>query len=184
MREAHVTQCRYFLQQILFNFVFHDGTRITEALQFYRGYCVGAPAEVSSFAICGEVPAEERFPQAIHGKPYVLFASCYAGDVEDGRRIMQPLRDFAEPLANFSAPMSYREEVQTMLDEDYPEGLRYYWKSLYLEDLSNDAIDCLVEHNEKRRQPSRPSTSRIWPARCVTSVQTQRLLPVAALPSC
>ena len=48
-----------------------------------------------------------------------------------------------------------------MLDEDYPAGvLRYYWKSLYLSNLSDDAIDLLLIN--ARRRPSSLSTVDIW----------------------
>ena len=52
-------------------------------------------------------------------------------------------------------------QVQTMLDEDYPAGiLRYYWKSLYLSSLGDDAIDLLLDN--ARRRPSALSTIDIW----------------------
>jgi hypothetical protein len=56
--------------------------------------------------------------------------------------------------------MSYLE-LQTFFDADYPAGeLRYYWKSLNLPSLSDEAIEIIVEH--ARRQPSVLSTSDIW----------------------
>lgn len=145
--------------EIMFVFTLHPGEQAKEALQFYRDYCTNAPEEVTSFAILGTVPDEEIFPEKIHGRPYVLFAACYAGDVEDGRRIMQPLRDVTEPFIDFSGPMPY-VEVQKILDEDYPDGMRYYWKSLYLDSLNDDVIDHLIEHAERR--PSHLSTVDVW----------------------
>lgn len=51
--------------------------------------------------------------------------------------------------------------VQQLLDEDYPaHELRYYWKSLYLTGLEDDALDVLVELNE--RSPSPHSTLDVW----------------------
>jgi hypothetical protein len=73
---------------------------------------------------------------------------------------MRPLREFGEPLIDFSGPMPYIE-VQSLLDEDYPAGeLRYYWKSLYLDDLGDEAIDRVIEHTTKR--PSPLSTVDVW----------------------
>jgi FAD/FMN-containing dehydrogenase len=147
--------------EVMFVFVLYHGSKIREALRFYGNYCATAPDEVSSFAICGDVPEDDVFPKEIHGEPYVLFAACYAGSVEDGQRIMRPLQEFDEPMVDFSAPMSYAGEVQTILDEDYPEGeLHYYWKSLYLESLDDDVIEGIVACNEKR--PSSLSTVDIW----------------------
>jgi hypothetical protein len=145
--------------EVMFTFTLYHGSKIGEALHYYRDYCATAPDEVSSFAICGDVPPEEDFPQEIHGEPYVLFAACYAGAVEEGRRVMQPLRAFDEPMVDFSGPMPYLD-VQTILDADYPDGMRYYWKSLYLDSLDDDVIESIVKHNEKR--PGALSTVDIW----------------------
>lgn len=147
--------------EVMFVFTLYHGSKIREALRFYDNYCTTAPDEVSSFAICGDVPEDDVFPKEIHSEPYVLFAACYAGPVEDGQRIMQPLREFDEPMVDFSGPMSYADEVQTILDEDYPEGeLHYYWKSLYLESLDDEVIEGIVACNEKRL--SSLSTVDIW----------------------
>ncbi len=146
--------------EVMFSLVFHDGDKTREALRFYREYAAAAPDEVTSFAICGTIPGEEPFPEEIHGAPFVLFAALYAGPVEEGERATRPLREFGEPLIDFSGPMTY-VEAQTVFDADYPAGkLRYYWKSLYLDDLSDEAIDRLVEHTAKR--PSMLSTVDVW----------------------
>ncbi len=146
--------------EVFFCFVFHHGDRTKEALRFYQEYCASAPEEVTSFAILGTIPGEEPFPAEIHGSPYVLFAALYAGDVEEGESATRPLRNFGEPLVDFSGPMPY-VEVQQILDEDYPAGeLNYYWKSLYLDDLGDEAIDRMIEQAEKR--PSPLSTVDIW----------------------
>ena len=36
------------------------------------------------------------------------------------------------------------QSVQTFLDADYPDGWLYYWKSAYLQDLSDRSIDLLI----------------------------------------
>jgi hypothetical protein len=145
--------------EVMFVFVLYHGSKIREALRYYRDYCATAPDEVSSFAICGTVPAEEDFPDEIHGEPYVLIAACYAGSVEQGQQVMQPLREFDQPLVDFSGPMPYTE-VQMILDEDYPDGFHYYWKSLYLDRLDDQVIESVATWTENR--PSPLSTVDIW----------------------
>jgi FAD/FMN-containing dehydrogenase len=51
-------------------------------------------------------------------------------------------------------------ELQSMLDEDYPDGLRYYWKSVFLEDLTDEVVDLLARYNESA--PSELSTVDVW----------------------
>jgi hypothetical protein len=158
-----VTQFEYQLQpvgpEVMFVFVLYHGRKTREALRYYGDYCATAPDEVSSFAICGTVPPEEDFPQEIHGEPYVLFAACHAGSVKEGRRVMQPLREFDEPMVDFSAAMPYMD-VQTVLDEDYPNGYHYYWKSLYLKALNDQVIDKVAAWAAQR--PSPLSTVDLW----------------------
>jgi hypothetical protein len=72
---------------------------------------------------------------------------------------MQPLREFAEPLVDFSGPMPYTE-VQRVFDEDYPDGFHYYWKSLYLGGLDDQVIEGVATWAAKR--PSSLSTVDIW----------------------
>lgn len=146
--------------EVMFCLVFHAGEEAKRALRFYRAYAAAAPDEVTSFAICGTLPHAGPFPEEVYGRPYVVFAAMYAGPVEEGELATRPLRDFAEPLADFSGPMPY-VEVQSLLDEDYPAGeLRYYWKSLYLDGLGDEAIDGIVAHTASK--PSALSTVDVW----------------------
>lgn len=160
-----VTRFTYRLHEIgteLFTAaVFHDGENADEVLRFFRDFCRQAPDEISLLAAIGIFPPEpELFPVELHGNPFVLIIGPYAGDPDQGAEAMAPLRDFREPLLDFSGVMPYLE-LQKFFDEDYPSGeLRYYWKSLNLSSLSDEAIGTIVEH--ARRQPSVLSTTDIW----------------------
>jgi FAD/FMN-containing dehydrogenase len=148
--------------EVMFVFAFHDGRgeKMKQVLRFFRDFTAAAPDEISVLAAAGMIPATPHFPQAIHRAPMVLFAACYAGPAEEGERAVQPLRDFAPPLADLSGRMPY-VQMQTMFDEDYPKHiLRYYWKSLNVNSLSDDVIDVIVAH--ARCQPSPLSTIDIW----------------------
>jgi hypothetical protein len=145
--------------EVMFVFVLYHGSQSLKVLRAYQDYCATAPDEVSSFAISGTVLPEEAFPEEIHGEPYVLLGACHAGAVEEGRRVMQPLREIDEPMVDFSGPMPYTE-VQKILDDDYPDGYHYYWKSLYLKELDDAVIEKVATWAEKR--PSMYSTVDLW----------------------
>jgi hypothetical protein len=55
--------------------------------------------------------------------------------------------------------MPYRE-VQKILDEDYPDGGRYYWKSADLDRFDDEILERLAESAAKA--PSGHSTVDIW----------------------
>ena len=147
--------------RVQFTAVFHDGNYMKEALQFYRDFSESAPDEISSIAVCGKFPpGADAFPQELHGRPFVLFVAMHTGSVAAGERAMQPMRDFRPPLLDLSAPTRY-VDVQTFFDAEYPAGeMRYYWKSLNLTILSDEAIDRIVAH--ALRQPSPHSTTDLW----------------------
>jgi FAD/FMN-containing dehydrogenase len=47
-----------------------------------------------------------------------------------------------------------------MFDADYPDGLRYYWKSLNLQTIDEKAIERIAHHASQ--QPSPFSTTDLW----------------------
>lgn len=76
----------------------------------------------------------------------------------------ESLRDVAatqgvDPLAYFSGPTRY-EDLQVALNEISPDGLRYYWKSIYLEELNWEVIRLVNRYNETAS--SALSTVDIW----------------------
>jgi hypothetical protein len=77
--------------------------------------------------------------------PVLALLIFYAGRLEDGERVLRPLREFGPPLADQLAPMPY-VDVQTMLDAAFPPGVRNYWKSNYLTDLTDEAIGSIAAH--------------------------------------
>ena len=146
---------------VMLTFVMHDGAgeKMKQGLQYYREFCATVPDEASTIAVCGQVPPEPAFPANLHLRPFILFGGLYAGDPQAGQRVLQPLRDFGEPLLDFSGVRPY-VEAQRALDADYPTGRRYYWKSANLMSLDDDAIACIAEH--AHRQPSAFSTIDLW----------------------
>jgi FAD/FMN-containing dehydrogenase len=148
--------------QVAFAFVMHDGSdpeEMKRALRFYRDYHDSAPNEVSTLLALGKVPPTEHFPEAIHETPFIMLAGLYAGPTAEGERALQPLRDFGTPLLDISGIIPY-VQAQQAFDQEFPDGLRYYWKSLNLTRFDDEAITRIVEH--ARRQPSPFSTTDVW----------------------
>lgn len=91
-------------------------------------------------------------PAHLHGRPAVVIAVCYVGCIEEGKRVLAPLRSFGEPLVDTIGPTPYTTH-QGMFDASVPHGLRYYWKSDYLGELSDAAIDTLIAHAWRAPSP-------------------------------
>jgi FAD/FMN-containing dehydrogenase len=122
-------------------------------LREWREFVDGAPDEITSQAPLWSVPAHPNFPEEHHGTPVVVVGGMYAGPVEEGKRVMQPLREFGRSLVDLSGPVPYTW-AQQGLDPFFPKGeFRSYWKSRYLGELSDDAIETVVEYAETRPSP-------------------------------
>jgi FAD/FMN-containing dehydrogenase len=148
--------------EVMFAAVYYDGTgeRMAEAIRFYRDYALAAPEEVSTLMACGAFPPDAaQLPEALRGRPFVAFLGMYAGPVEAGRQALQPLRDFSAPLIDASAAMPY-VMAQQVLDQKFPEGRHYYWKSLNLTHLTDEAS--LMIAARAQAQPSPLSTTALW----------------------
>ena len=135
--------------EVQFVFVFHDaeGDNMRRAVRAVPRL-LGRRARRGEYRILalGVIPPDPHvFPEAIHGRPFAAFIALYAGPVEQGKAVLQPLLDFGAPLLDGSGAMPY-VEAQKAFDHDYPDGRRYYWKSLNLLTLDDAAIDTIVEH--------------------------------------
>ncbi len=141
-------------------FVFYPADRAREVLRFCERYLSEAPEDVAPLGILGRVPEASEFPPASQGEPYVALLAPYPGnDPAEGERVLRPLRKIADPIADRSGAMPYTE-AQAILDEDYPDGWRYYWKSVNLPELSDEVIERLV--GRAAASPSPYSTIDVW----------------------
>jgi FAD/FMN-containing dehydrogenase len=145
--------------EITFAFVVYPGDRAVEVLRFVDEYTSGAPEAVSPLAVVGHVPDADVFPSERHGHPYVAVLAAFAGEPEEGDRVVAPLRELGDPIVDLSGRMRYTE-AQQILDEDYPDGGRYYWKSADLDRLDDGISELLAGWAAKA--PSGHSTVDIW----------------------
>jgi FAD/FMN-containing dehydrogenase len=127
--------------------IFHPFEDSGDVLRFYREFTATAPDEVFALAAFMHVPPVEPFPEEFHGKTAIALVVSYAGSVEDGEAVMAPLQSFGNPILNAVMPMPYVTLQQTF-DAANPAGGRYYWKSQYLPELSDDAIATMVSKVE------------------------------------
>jgi len=132
--------------------VFYPFEDVNTLLPAWRDYVRSAPNELSAIALCWSVPAHEPFPPEHHGKPVFVVAGSYAGPVEEGAPIVQPLRELGEPLIDLSGPWPWLG-LQSGFDPLFPKGGFYYWKSRALDELSDAAIEDIVDLAGRRPSP-------------------------------
>jgi hypothetical protein len=144
---------------VFLGFVFHPYEQARELLKFFREFGETAPEELGLIAFAAVVPDAEAFPAEARGRRALAFAAVYAGTPEEGEKVFAPVREFTTPLADLSGTVPY-VEAQAALDEDYPQGRRYYWKSTHVRGLDDELIDLIVKLGGEF--PSPLSTLDIW----------------------
>ena len=111
------------------------------ALRFYRDFAHQMPDELTVFCSLGHSP---------DGNPIVGFLVCYCGDMQEGERVLEPLRKFAPPVADLVRPMPYTSLLNM---SSLPRGRHYYGKGCTLLELSDEVIERLNEAAMAKTSP-------------------------------
>jgi hypothetical protein len=131
-----------------------------EPIRFWRDFLADKSDRIGSLVEFSTVAESEDFPAEFWGKQVYTLAAVYAGDAEEGERVMQPLRELGPLVTDFSYRANYCE-IQQLFDTLMPAGdFRCYWKSHYLSGLSDDVIDEILEGIATIPSPN--SLSSIW----------------------
>jgi FAD/FMN-containing dehydrogenase len=124
-----------------------------DVARIYRDFMSQASNEVCGGLALITAPPEEFVPEAARGQAAVGLVLAYVGPPEEGEQAFKPLRDaLPEPVLDMLQPMPY-VALQQMLDAGNPHGIREYFKIDYLRELSDEAIDLIVEHAEQLPAP-------------------------------
>jgi FAD/FMN-containing dehydrogenase len=131
----------------------YDVDRAGEILRAWRDWSAGIPDEVTTRAAFWSMPEAPVLPPAVHNKQVLIVAGVFAGPVDEGARVLQPLRELGTLLADMSGELPLRI-VNSTFDAFFPKGLVHsYWKSLYMDALTDEAIDFLVKIGTARSSP-------------------------------
>ena len=105
-----------------------------EVLRFYRDWSAAAPDEVRADATLLSGPEG----------PALDVILCYCGAIEEGEKVLRPMRSCGSPLTDSVAPVPYAT-VQNLLTEIFQPGRLHYWKAGFVQALSDEAIEALVD---------------------------------------
>jgi FAD/FMN-containing dehydrogenase len=117
-----------------------------EALRIGREVAASLPSNAGLVMAAGLAAPDAPFvPMAYRGAPgYGLMIAGFGSALEH-HRLLAPVRRALPPLFEFVTPLPY-VELQKVLDDTAPWGVHAYEKSLYLQELSDDAISVLSEN--------------------------------------
>jgi len=117
--------------------IVHPIERARALLEFFRDRTRSLPDEHTLFATLTHAPDGS-------GTSVAALVTCHCGPLEDADKAMRPLKQFASPLLDAVGPMPYAQ-LNGMLDANYPKGALNYWKSNFLTELSDAAIDTMID---------------------------------------
>lgn len=117
--------------------VAHPIERARDVLQFFR--------EVTS-SVRDELTLSGGLLHAPDGSgvPLTAIIACHCGSLAEGEAAIRPIKRFGSPLVDTIGPASYVDTNTAIFDSGFPRGARNYWKSSFLAELSDEAIDALI----------------------------------------
>jgi FAD/FMN-containing dehydrogenase len=158
-----VTSFEYRLhpvKDIFAGIFFYPLERAGDVLDFYRTYIADAPEELGMFPAFQIAPPLPFIPEKEHGRTFCAAVSCWSGPLDQGEKVLEPIRRAAPTVAEMVGPMPY-PALNSAFDPLLPPGLQHYWKASFATELTDGAIEAHLEHGPK--VPAVNSTMHIYP---------------------
>ncbi|MDI4232770.1 FAD-binding oxidoreductase [Bradyrhizobium sp. Arg237L] len=108
-----------------------------DVLRFFRESTASLPDEQTLFAALTHAPDGS-------GAKLAAMVTSHCGSLDAGEKAVSPLKQFGSPILDAVGQMTYCD-LNGMLDAGYPKGAFNYWKSTFLRQLSDDAIDTMIQ---------------------------------------
>jgi FAD/FMN-containing dehydrogenase len=114
-----------------------------EVITRYIALAQAAPDELSSIvSILPATPILPFIPEEYHGQVVMLAMMSYAGDEEEGMRVLAPFRELAEPVADLLGPMPYPQLY-------HPEDPNFHpvasLRSMFINEIDERAAQVMID---------------------------------------
>ena len=131
-------------------------------LRFYRDWIADCPDELTTLITERKAPATlAGLPPGLVGQHVIAITPIYTGSVDEGERVVRPLKRFVAPALDRCAAMPYLT-LQQFFNASFPPGWWYYFRSCDVAELNDDIIDLMVEYGEQIESPI--SAVGVWQA--------------------
>jgi FAD/FMN-containing dehydrogenase len=139
------------VSQVLGGLVAWPADAARDVLRFWREWVSDTPDELCTMAAFLYAPPEPFVPPEVQGTPIFAIACFHLDPEGSAEDDLQPLRDLG-PAVDVIGPMPY-SAIQGMFDGGVPRGSRNYWRSEYLDTLTDEAIDAILSHTDRIPAP-------------------------------
>jgi len=114
-----------------------------KVLQFFREYSMSTPDELTMMAGILCLP---------DGTQAIAIAAAWIGDAEEGKALLKPIKDLDEPIVDMLGVIPYLQ-LQTLFDAAVPHHMPRYGKMGYMQRLSDEVIDIIIDYSLKHTSP-------------------------------
>lgn len=102
-----------------------------------------APEELSTIANVLTAPPMPFIPEDYIGKPVIMAMLVYAGDEEEGLRVVASFKAIDTPLADMVQPMKYPQIYQPDAEEYHPVAAS---RTMFIESVDRSVAQMILDH--------------------------------------
>ncbi len=138
--------------QVMAGPVFWAAEDAPKVLRFYRDWISDCPDELMTLVVLRRAPALPIVPPDLVGKPIVGVVACYSGSIEEGEKVVRPLKSFGSPVLDLCEPKPFVVH-QASLDPSFVPGWWYYIRSCDVAELNDEVIDITADFATRITSP-------------------------------
>lgn len=131
--------------EVVFGHLFFALEDAKTVLRQFRDHFPETPREFCTFPAMLRIPPIPDFPEKLHGQVVLILILGHTGDPEEGMAIAGEMARFAKPLLNTVGRQPYMA-MQSAFDAGVPSGQRWYSRSHYVPELSDEAIAVFIKN--------------------------------------
>jgi FAD/FMN-containing dehydrogenase len=114
-----------------------------EVIASFIAEAEAAPEELSTIANVMSAPPMPFFPEEVHGQLVIMAMLAYAGEVDEGERVIAPFRALAAPIVDMLKPMRYPEMYPPEEGDYHPTAVG---RTMFLDTIDRDVAHTVLEY--------------------------------------
>jgi hypothetical protein len=122
-------------------------------VHLWKEFMPGAPDQLKWSLNLRIAPDTENIPAAVRGCPVASQSILWIGDPDEGQPFLDHILSLCKPVAVTRRTVPYLT-LQTLADNEFPHGRRYYTKSGYFKALDDHSIEQMVKSLDTIASPA------------------------------
>lgn len=131
--------------------LFYPAAMAKQVLTRYRDWVQTLPDAMTTSVVIMNYPPIPAVPEPLRGQTMVIVRGCFAGDVEEGKRLIDEWRAWCAPQIDAFRTMPFSEVASISMDPVNPMPSKH--TGAWLWGLTDDAIDALVRGGVPQNEP-------------------------------